>query len=66
MTKKAKVVRAITVGDVVVLKSGGPKMTVVGQQGFSTAVEVVFADKEDRLVKATIGVQGLKLVKAGR
>ena len=63
MIKKVKATRQITVGDVVALKSGGPRMTVAGLAGFNTAVEVVFADDQNRLVKATVGVQALRLCK---
>jgi uncharacterized protein YodC (DUF2158 family) len=65
MAKKVKLVRQITVGDVVRLKSGGPKMTVVGQQGFSTAVEVIWFDTDDRIYRATVGVQALVFSKKG-
>lgn len=61
--KENKTNREIQVGDVVKLKSGGAKMTVVGLEGFSTAVQVVFFDNESRLIKATIGVQGLNRAK---
>jgi uncharacterized protein YodC (DUF2158 family) len=65
MAKKVKLVRQITVGDVVTLKSGGPKMTVVGQQGFTTAVELIWFDAEDRIYRATVGVQALVLSRKG-
>ena len=53
----------ITVGDIVTLKSGGPRMTVVGVAGFSTGVEVLWFTENNRIMKASIGVQGLKRVK---
>jgi uncharacterized protein YodC (DUF2158 family) len=62
MAKKSLIVKPITVGDVVVLKSGGPKMTVVGQQGFNTALELIWFDTDNHVFKATVGSQALKFV----
>jgi hypothetical protein len=61
---KTKEKKAITIGSVVQLKSGGPKMTVVSAVSNALVIlTVLWADKDNRIAKADIALQALKLVK---
>jgi hypothetical protein len=56
--------KAITIGSVVQLKSGGPKMVVVSAVStLSVILTVLWADNENRIAKADIAIQALRLVK---
>lgn len=61
---KIKKEKAITIGSVVQLKSGGPKMTVVSAvSNVSVVLTVLWADTQNRIAKADIALQALRLVK---
>lgn len=61
---KTKKQKAIVIGSVVQLKSGGPLMTVVSALSTTqTVLTVLWADKENRIAKADIVIQALKLVR---
>ena len=62
--KKQKHPKAITIGSVVQLKSGGPLMTVVSAISNTIVVlTVLWADDQNRIQKADIGIQALRLVR---
>ena len=64
MKKKQKVQKAIMIGSVVQLKSGGPKMTVVSAlSNTGVVLTVLWSGKDDRIQKADIAIQALRLVK---
>lgn len=61
---KEKAVKPITIGSVVQLKSGGPRMTVVSAvSNLSVILTVLWADNEGRIAKAEIAIQALRLVR---
>lgn len=61
---KEKTVKPITIGSVVQLKSGGPHMTVVSAISTSVVIlTVLWADTQNRIAKAEIAIQALRLVK---
>ena len=63
---KQKVEKAIMIGSVVQLKSGGPDMVVVSAtSGVSVSVvlTVLWAAKDDRIAKADIVIQALRLIR---
>jgi hypothetical protein len=63
-TKKQKAPKPITIGSVVQLKSGGPKMTVVAAVSTSQVIlTVLWASQDSRIQKADIAIQALRLVK---
>jgi uncharacterized protein YodC (DUF2158 family) len=59
MSKKNKVEAPLAVGDVVTLKSGGPKMTI-GALFPTNVATILWADVQGRVQKADIGIQTLK------
>jgi uncharacterized protein DUF2158 len=62
--KKQKKQKAIVIGSVVQLKSGGPRMTVVSAvSNLAVVLTVLWAGKDDRVQKADIAIQALRLVK---
>ena len=62
--RKQKAPKAITIGSVVQLKSGGPKMTVVSAvSNLSVVLTVLWADTQNRIAKADIAIQALRLVR---
>ncbi len=62
MSKKTE--KIITIGSVVQLKSGGPKMTVVSAVSSTGVVlTVLWASKNDLVQKADIAIQAVRLVK---
>lgn len=62
--KQKKQAKPITIGSVVQLKSGGPLMTVVSAvSNLAVVLTVLWAGKDDRIQKADIGIQALRLVK---
>lgn len=64
MSKKKKAPKAITIGSVVQLKSGGPKMTVVSAvSNLAVVLTVLWATPDARVQKADIAIQALRLVK---
>jgi uncharacterized protein YodC (DUF2158 family) len=56
---KSKVETPLAVGDVVTLKSGGPKMTVAAVYPTRT-VSIVWANDGGNIAKADIGIELLK------
>jgi uncharacterized protein YodC (DUF2158 family) len=61
---KAKKQKAITIGSVVQLKSGGPKMVVVSAvSNLTVMLTVLWADNDNRIAKADIALQAFRLVK---
>jgi len=64
MSKKQKEPKVITIGSVVQLKSGGPKMTVVSAISNQTVIlTVLWATSEGRVQKAEIAIQAVRLVR---
>lgn len=57
--------RALEVGDVVKIKSGGPAMTVL-QVASPQTVKVVWFDNQQSLRTAEVTINSLILTKAGR
>lgn len=58
-TKVSKVERALEVGDVVKLKSGGPRMTVLHIASPQT-VKIVWFDSENTLRTAEVTINSLE------
>lgn len=64
MSKKKKAPKVITIGSVVQLKSGGPHMVVVRAESTTVvSLTVLWADDQNRLAKADVPIQALKLIK---
>jgi len=62
--KKHKEAKAIVIGSVVQLKSGGPHMTVVSAiTNVGCVLTVLWADTADRIAKADIAIQAFKLIR---
>lgn len=61
---KRKEPKPISIGSVVELKSGGPRMVVVrAVSGTNVVLTVVWADDQNRLAKADLDIQALRLVR---
>lgn len=64
MKKKQAEPKPITIGSVVQLKSGGPFMTVVSAVSNPNPIlTVLWAGADDRIQKADIAIQALRLVR---
>lgn len=54
----------IGIGSVVQLKSGGPKMTIVGVDTYKSIITVVWATESGNVAKAEIPVLAFNIIKA--